>query len=241
MKAALYTRVSTEDQTANGVSLSMQEERLRAYCKARDWQVHKVYIDDGASAKTLDRPALTRLMSDAQARKFEAVCAYKLDRLTRSVRDLGTLLEFFDKRDLALVSLSESFDATTAAGRLMVNLLGSVSQWEREIIGERTSAALKYKRNHLTVYGEVPIGFKRIADRLEPLEPELATVRRIYGLRRDGLVLRRIADTLNRDRIRTKKGKRWAAEQVRYVLGNELYGPYVGEMAGAQKETRQSR
>jgi len=229
MKAALYTRVSTEDQTANGVSLSMQEERLRAYCKARDWQVHKVYMDDGASAKTLDRPALMRLMADARTRKFEAVCAYKLDRLTRSVRDLGTLLEFFDKRDLALVSLSESFDATTAAGRLMVNLLGSVSQWEREIIGERTSAALKFKRNHLKVYGEVPFGFKRIGDRLEPLDRELVVVRRMYGLRRDGLTLRAIADTLNRDRIRTKKGKRWAAEQVRYLLGNELYETYVGE------------
>jgi site-specific DNA recombinase len=238
MKAALYVRVSTEDQASNGVSMAAQEERLRAYCKARDWQVHKVYVDDGASAKTLDRPALVRLMSDAQARKFEAVCAYKLDRLTRSVRDLGTLLAFFDKRDLALVSLSESFDATTAAGRLMVNLLGSVSQWEREIIGERTSVALKYKRDHLKVYGEVPYGFKRIGDRLEPLEHELAVVRRIYGLRRDGLTLRTIAEALNRDRIRTKKEKRWAAEQVRYVLGNELYGPYV---VGAQKETRQSR
>jgi site-specific DNA recombinase len=227
MKAALYVRVSTEDQASNGVSMAAQEERLKAYCTARDWHVHKVYVDDGASAKTLDRPALTRLMEDARARKFEAVCIYKLDRLTRSVRDLGTLLEFFDKRDLGLVSLSESFDATTAAGRLMMNLLGSVSQWEREIIGERTSAALKYKRNHLKVYGEVPFGFKRIGDRLEPLERELGGVRRIYGLRRDGLTLRAIADTLNRDRIRTKKGKRWAAEQVRYILLNELYKPFL--------------
>lgn len=86
--------------------------------------VFKAYRDDGHSAKTLDRPALQRLMEDAKARRFEAVLAFKLDRLTRSVRDLGTLLEFFDKRGVALVSLSESFDATTAAGRLMVNLLG---------------------------------------------------------------------------------------------------------------------
>lgn len=227
MKAALYVRVSTEDQASNGVSLSMQEERLRAYAKARDWQVTKVYVDDGASAKTLDRPALTRLMEDARARKFEAVCIFKLDRLTRSVHDLGTLLEFFDKRDLGLVSLSESFDATTAVGRLMMNLLGSVSQWEREIIGERTSAALRHKRNHLRVYGEVPFGFKRIGDRLEPLDRELAIVRRMYGLRRDSLTLRAIADTLNRDRIRTKKGKQWAAEQVRYILLNELYKPFL--------------
>jgi hypothetical protein len=88
------------------------------------------------------------------------------------------------------------------------------------------------------VYGEVPFGFKRIGDRLEPLERELAGVRRIYGLRRDGLTLRAIAETLNRDRIKTKKGKRWAAEQVRYVLNNELYRPYVGEISEGRKEVK---
>jgi recombinase len=96
-------------------------------------------------------------------------------------------------------------------------------------------------KNHLRVYGETPFGFKRIGDRLEPLERELAGVRRIYGLRRDGLTLRAIANTLNRDRIRTKKGKRWAAEQIRYVLGNELYRPYVGEIGQGGKEAKQSR
>ncbi len=234
MKAALYLRVSTEDQATNGVSLAAQEERLRAYCTARDWQVHKIYTDDGASGKTLDRPALARLMGDAKARRFEALCIYKLDRMTRSVHDLGTLVEFFDRRNIALVSLSESLDASTAAGRLLMNVLGSVAQWEREAIGERTAVALRYRRNHLKVYGETPFGFKRIGDRLESVERELAVVRRMHGLRRDGLTLRAIAEALNRDHIRTKKGKRWAAEQVRYILNNALYLPYLSEIGVAE-------
>ncbi len=224
--------VSTEDQATNGVSLEVQEERLRHYCQSREWQVVKIYRDDGASAKTLDRPALAHLMDDAKTRRFEAVLIFKLDRLTRSVRDLGTLLEFFERRTIALVSLSESFDATTAVGRLMMNMLGSVSQWEREIIGERTAVALRHKRDHLRVYGETPYGFKRVGDRLVPDGPELAVVKRIYGLRKDDLTLRAIADTLNHERVRTKKGRKWAAEQVRYILANELYGPYIRQREG---------
>src|SRR3990172_6662732 len=104
MRAALYVRVSTEDQAVNGVSLEVQEERLRAYCVARDWQMVKVYADQGVSAGHLDRPALRRLLDDAKARKFEPALIFKLDRLTRSVRDLGTLLDFFEKRDVGLAS-----------------------------------------------------------------------------------------------------------------------------------------
>jgi site-specific DNA recombinase len=230
MKAALYVRVSTEDQATNGVSLVAQEERLRAYVVARDWSIFRIYRDDGYSAKTLDRPALSRLMEDAKARRFDALLVFKLDRLTRSVRDLGTLVEFFDKRGVAIVSLSESLDASTASGRLMMNLLASVSQWEREAIGERTAFALRYKRKQLAVYGQTPFGFKRVGDKLEPFEKEMQTVARVYALRRDGWSLRRIAGALNADKIPTKTGKQWQAEQVRYLLANrDLYGKFLRE------------
>ncbi len=231
LKAALYTRVSKEERITKGLSLADQEERLRAYCTSRDWPVVELYTDDGESANTLERPAFQRLMEATKAKRFDAVCVFKLDRLTRSVRDLGTLLEVFDKRNISLVSLSESFDASTAVGRLMLNVLGSVAQWEREAIGERTSTALRYRREHGKVYGEVPYGFQR-ADKskdLKPVERELAVVRRIYALRKDGLTLRAIADVLNKERIKTKKGRKWAPEQIRYMLANELYEPYLRE------------
>jgi site-specific DNA recombinase len=227
MKTALYVRVSTEDQATNGVSLKAQEERLRAYCLAREWTVTEVYRDDGYSAKSLERPALRRLLDAANSKRFDAVLVFKLDRLTRSVRDLGTLLELLEKRRIALVSLTESLDASTAAGRLMMHLLGSVSQWEREAIGERTKLALHHKRQHGQVYGKEPYGFKRAGDELRPLERELRVVRRIYAMRRDRATLREIAEILNGDNIPTKTGKRWAAETIRYILRNALYGPHV--------------
>ena len=142
--------------------------------------------------------------------------------------------EYFEKRNVALVSLSESLDATTATGRLMLNLLGSLSQWEREVIAERTALALRHKRDRLQVYGQTPFGFRRIGDSLEALERELAVMRRIYALRGDGLTLRAIVDQLNGERIKTKTGKRWAPETVRYILANELYKPHVGQGGGTK-------
>ncbi len=233
-QAALYARVSKEELITKGMSLADQEKRLRGFCISRDWPVIELYRDDGASGKTLDRPALQQLKDDAEVKRFDAVCVLKLDRLTRSVRDLGNLLDFFEKHSIALISLNESFDATTAAGKLMMNLLGSVAQWEREAISERTISALRYRRNEGLVYsGQIPYGFVRVGmtKRLEPVERELAVVKRIYVLRAEGHTLRAIADALNTDRIKTKKGRTWAPEQIRYMLGNELYVPYLGDGA----------
>jgi site-specific DNA recombinase len=229
MKAVLYTRVSTDEQANQGVSLAVQEERLRAYCVARDWQVVAVYADAGASGKTLDRPALGRLLEDLQrGDRPDVLVVFKLDRLTRRVRDLGWLLERLGKLGVQLASLAESLDASTATGRLLINLLGSVAQWEREAIAERTSAALQYKRRQLRVYGQVPYGFDRDGDRLVPNAAELAIVKEIYDRRhRGGQSLQAIARELNAQGVRTKRWGRWHAEQVRLILGNTIYQPYV--------------
>lgn len=238
MRVALYTRISKDEKVTRGMSLADQEARLRSYCESRNgedpWSVVELYQDNGQSGKTLDRPAFQHLRDDAKAKRFGAVAIIKLDRLTRSVRDLGTLIEEFGKGKIELVSLSESIDTSSAAGRFVLNLLGSVAQWEREAISERTTSALRFRRDAGKAYsGETPWGFARVdtsqAKLLKPLERELAVVRRIYALRQDGLTLRAIATVLNTDRIRTKKGRKWAPEQIRYMLANELYQPFLGE------------
>lgn len=221
MKVAIYCRVSKEDP--NGVSVPMQRERLSAYAVARGWQVTETYVDDGASAKTLNRPSLSKLLLDAKAGRFDTLLIYRLDRLTRSVKDLADLLEYFERYKVALVSLSESIDASTAAGRLMLNVIGSISQWERETISERTATALRFKKRSGFAYGPVAYGFVRRGERLEPLERELQHVREVFAMRREGMTLRAIAAALNAKGIKTKKGKRWAAEQVRSILGNDIY------------------
>ena len=144
MQVIGYVRVSTEDQAREGVSLAAQEAELRAYCLVKDWTLVEVIRDAGQSAKSLKRTGLERLLTLVRAGEVQAVVVYKLDRLTRSVVDLGQLVTLFAKTGVPLVSLQESLDATTATGELMMNLLVSVSQWERKVIGERTRDAMQH-------------------------------------------------------------------------------------------------
>lgn len=162
MNAIGYVRVSTEDQAVNGVSLAAQKERVRAYCTAKGWTLVSVVSDEGESAKSLDRPGLRSILNDRcdpGECPIGAVVVLKLDRLTRSVVDLHALLAWFTRNEIALVAVEESLDTTTAAGRLMLNILTSVSQWEREAIGERTKTALRHLKAQGRRYsGKAPYG-----------------------------------------------------------------------------------
>src|SRR5437660_108643 len=125
-------------QANEGVSLDAQREKLRAYCTALDLELIDVYEDHGFSAKSLERPAL-------KTGKADILLITKLDRLTRSVKDLGHLVDtYFLPGKFSLLSIGDSIDTRTASGRLVLNVLASVAQWEREAISERTSEALRH-------------------------------------------------------------------------------------------------
>jgi DNA invertase Pin-like site-specific DNA recombinase len=166
---------------------------------------------------------MARLRALVESGAVEVVIIAKLDRLTRSVKDLAELLERFQKRGVALVSVAESLDTGSAAGRLVLNIMTAVSQWEREAIGERTQTALAHKKAHRRVYNHVPYGYTRDGDALVPLEGEQAVVGRIRLLRANGWALRRIAEALNADAIPAKQGGRWFAQTVKDVLTNSLH------------------
>lgn len=147
MKAVCYLRVSTREQAEEGVSLAAQEEKTKAYCVARGWECIGVLRDEGVSGGSLDRPGLQEALDLCRRGEAQALVVLKLDRLTRSVRDLGFLLEdVFDRHHVAFASVADNFDTSTANGRLILNVLGSVAQWEREIIVERTTDALAHKK-----------------------------------------------------------------------------------------------
>jgi site-specific DNA recombinase len=204
-----YVRVSTEGQAEEGVSLEAQEAKLRAYAVATDLTLVTVVVDAGASAKSLARPELQRALAMLEQGEADGLLVAKLDRLTRSVRDLGTLLERYFSGRFSLLSVGDSIDTRSAAGRLVLNVLCSVAQWEREAIGERTREALAHLKAQGVRLGAPPLG----AD-----EGELATVERIRALSAEGKSLRAIAETLSTEGHRTKKGGRWQAETVRKVL-----------------------
>src|SRR3984893_18268383 len=132
MRAIGYVRVSTDRQAEQGVSLEAQSEKIRAMALVHDAELLDIIVDSGESAKSLQRPGMERLLGLVDGKHVQAVIVAKLDRLTRSVKDLCELLERFERRGVALISVAESLDTSSAAGRLVLNVMTAVSQWERE-------------------------------------------------------------------------------------------------------------
>ncbi|MGH7707283.1 MAG: recombinase family protein, partial [Vulcanimicrobiaceae bacterium] len=218
-RAVGYIRVSTEDQATNGVSLDAQRVRIDAYAVAMGVDVSEVIVDAGASAKSLERPGLARILDGVRSGEIGTVVVVKLDRLTRSTRDLADLLDLFARTDAALVSVGESLDTSSAAGRMVVNMLGVVAQWEREVIAERTASALAHKRASGMVYGSTPFGFQREGARLVADDAQQAALAEMRTLDAAGASYREIARMLEAQAVLTCNGRtRWYASSVRSVL-----------------------
>lgn len=220
MIAIGYVRVSTKDQADFGVSLEAQAEKVRAMAVVQGAELAEVIIDAGESAKSLDRPGMARLLSLVDTGAVETVIIAKLDRLTRSVKDLAELLERFTRRGVSLVSVAESLDTGTAAGRLVLNIMVSVSQWEREAIGERTRDAMHHKRAAGERVGTVPFGYHLAADgvHIEPEPREQDALTRLRELRDAGYTLAEVAEELNAQGYQTRRGTPWRFQYVADVL-----------------------
>ena len=143
MRAAIYARVSTSN---NGQSPEMQLREIGEYCERRGWAVAGEYVDVGISGTKEKRPELDRLMADAHRRRFDVVIVWKFDRFARSVSHLLRALETFNALGIAFVSLSESLDTSTPAGKMVFTVLGAVAELERSLIAERVKAGLRNAR-----------------------------------------------------------------------------------------------
>lgn len=219
VKAVCYCRVSTDAQADYGVSLAAQEERLRLYAKLMDIEVVAVISDRGASAMTLHRPGLQQALTLLREGTVDTLLVAKLDRLTRSVRDLGDLIdEMFAKGQKRLVSLGEQIDTRSAAGRLVLNVLISVAQWEREAIAERTRDALRHKKLLGEVVGSVPYGQYRKGDKLVPELTEQAAIAHAKRLRSQGLSYRAVATALHTAGHTSRNGHTYDPQQVRRMF-----------------------
>ena len=209
-----YVRVSTEKQ---GLSLEAQQARIEAMALGRGVGVQSMIVDT-ESAKTLERPGMVRLLAMIEARAVDTVIVAKLDRLTRSVRDLADLLERFEAKGVALISVSESLDTSSPAGRLVLNIMMSVSQWEREAIGERTRDALRQLKAQGKSTGTPVYGFQRGADGLVPHVGEQAMLSVVRDCRAAGFSLKATAEALNEAGYTTRAGTPWRMEYVRSLL-----------------------
>ncbi|HAO6121858.1 TPA: recombinase family protein [Listeria monocytogenes] len=135
MKAAIYIRVSTQEQVEN-YSIQAQTEKLTALCRSKDWDVYDIFVDGGYSGSNMNRPALNEMLS--KLHEIDAVVVYRLDRLSRSQKDTITLIEeYFLKNNVEFVSLSETLDTSSPFGRAMIGILSVFAQLERETIRDR--------------------------------------------------------------------------------------------------------
>lgn len=216
MKAIGYVRVSTAGQADAGVSLDAQRVKVEQYCELYGLELVDVVTDAGASAKTLEREGLRNVLSRMEAGEAETLVVVKLDRLTRSVADLNVLLESYFADRFGLVSVSEQINTGTAAGRLVLNVLMSVSQWEREAISERTAAALQHKKAEGQRVGTVPYGYRLSADgvHLEECPAEQRVIEAIRELRDAGLSYRIVAERLAERGFTNRKGRAFSHVSV---------------------------
>ena len=219
MKQAIgYIRVSTDKQATEGVSLDAQRARIESWCLANSYELAAVFVDAGISGKRMDtRPELLKAL--ASLKKGMALVSYSLSRLARSTKDALVIGEMVAKKKADLVSLSEQIDTTTAAaGKMMFQMLAVLAEFERNLVGERTSTALQHKKRTGQVYSAVPYGFEAIEGRLEQVQAEAAVVSEIQAARAKGNTLQTICNELNGRGISTKKGRQWQPATVHLLL-----------------------
>lgn len=220
MKACGYIRVSTEEQSREGVSLDMQRAKIIAYCDLHDLELVHILGDEGISGKTVKgRPGIRTVLELVRTRKVQALVIYKIDRLARNAREALEIAELLRRYGAELHSITEKLDTASASGRLFYSILSAMAQWERETIAERTTAALQRLREKgMKTGGDCPYGFQVIEGRLGEHPGEQAVIRRILELKDQGHSSREIAEALTREGRFTRAGTPWTHTQVLRVL-----------------------
>lgn len=227
VRVAVYTRVSTEDQAKEGFSLAAQEERLRAYCQARGWEIADLYRDDGHSGRNIRRPAYQKMMEERES--WDTILVLKMDRIHRNSRHFMEMMEELGEAGKDFVSATESLDTTTAMGRFVMDIIQRIAQLESEQIGERVYVGMSQKaKTGPGVLGfPAPLGYDVVEGTLRVNPQEASVVREIFELARAGSTMEAIATELNRKEVRTKRLRPWTGVKIYRILHNPVYAGHL--------------
>lgn len=227
MQTAIYARVSTEEQASEGFSIHAQKYKLTKYAELNDWDIVDYYVDDGISGKNLtERPEVSRLIKDVESGKITNVLVYKLDRLTRSVKDLIYLIELFDKNNCTFNSQTEKIDTSNAVGRMFVKIIGIFAEFERENLAERVSFGYEQKTkegNYTNCNGVFGYDYIIGKGKLKVNNEEAKYVKRIYDWYINGDSMLKIAGKMKEFNVPTKRGGKWNQSTIASILTNPLY------------------
>ncbi len=227
----------------NGFSLGEQQEKLEALCKYKGFEIFKIYKDAGISAKDMEhRPAFQEMLEDMKAGKLNYIVAYKLDRVTRSVRDLEILITELGKYHCYLICDRDDVNTSTANGKFFVRMLTVLSQLEIEIVSERTKFGLTgaIKAGHLP--SNAPLGYKRVNKKVVIDEATKSIIERIFELYLQGKSYQTIANIFNEEKVLFPEKKKWTDSIIEKIINNRIYiGDYerykrVGKEQGKELE-----
>lgn len=227
VRAAIYTRVSTEDQAKEGFSLEAQRERLEAYCKARDWEPVASYVDDGYSGRETKRPAYQRMMAERD--RWDNVLVVKMDRIHRNAKNFMEMMENLRAWGKDFVSATESLDTSTAMGRFVMDIIQRIAQLESEQIGERVKMGMAQKaKTGPGILGfQAPLGYRIETGRLVVEPSEARVVQTMFNLCLREKSLEEIAAEMDRLGTRTKRGTSWNPVKVYRILHNPVYAGFL--------------
>jgi len=227
LNTALYVRVSTEDQAKEGYSLGVQRECLESFAGREGYGIFKVYSDDGISAYSTRRSALQELLADAKAKRFELVLVHKIDRFSRNLKDLLMLVDELSSYGVAFKSVTEPFDTTTSAGKLMFQQLGSFAEFERNRIAERVFPGMMKGVQQGNWQGArfAPFGYtyNKVKKLLEVEKREADIVKLIYTMYLAGKSSYDIAAYLDKKGYKTRTGKQFYNKFICDILKNQIY------------------
>jgi len=232
-RAAIYVRVSTEEQSLEGYSLAAQEAMLRDCCTFYGMEVADLYKDDGYSGRDTKRPEYKRMMEDRD--KWDVMMVLKMDRIHRNIRNFMSMMDDLNRMDKKFVSATESLDTTSALGRFVIDMIQRIAQLESEQIGERTFLGMEEKARTMsntekesrTMGFNAPFGYELKIGILLSVPEELNTVREVFAEYLDGVNMDGIAYKLNKSGRLTKRGNPWNIYNIRNILHNPIYAGYM--------------
>ncbi|MDR1404290.1 MAG: recombinase family protein [Candidatus Methanoplasma sp.] len=233
MRAAIYVRVSTEEQSTEGYSMDAQKAMLQDYCIAEGWNIADIYEDDGYSGRNTKRPEYRRMMDDFE--KWDVMLVLKMDRIHRNSRNFMNMMDNLNRKDKMFVSATESLDTTNALGRFVVDMIQRIAQLESEQIGERTYVGMREKaesmsnteRESRTMGFNPPYGYRLDGGILVSESHELNVAREILKAYIGGSTMDAIAYHLNKNGRLTRKGNLWNVYNIRKILHNPIYAGYM--------------
>lgn len=237
-KVAIYARVSTTEQAEEGYSIDEQIRVLKEFCEKEGYGVYDEYVDRGISGKNITgRPAIKRLLADAEQKKFDIVLVWKMNRLARKSLDLMNIVEQLNSKNIAFRSYTEKYETETPTGKLHFQMMAAIAEYERNNIAENVKMGMIARAKDGQWNGGQVMGYdvvekdsenkKRKQTGLQINEQEAKIIRLIFQMYTTGHGYKAIANKINQDGYRTKKNKTFSLNAIKTIVTNPVYAGYI--------------